>query len=134
MIPTIKLKIHRKSVVKGKALVRFPATVEGSSSVTVAKPNGIYTFGADYTLLDASPVSDPANTIVAAYDEVSQSWRQTTLSALISGSAKIVQEITAAAPVSVLANVGIVKVNQSVGAAITLNMPLAAAKTCPVKI
>lgn len=44
------------------------------------------------------------------------------------------QHITAAGPVAVANNSGIVRVDQTVGAAMTLTMGLAAAKTCPVLI
>jgi hypothetical protein len=44
------------------------------------------------------------------------------------------QHITAAGPITIANNAGIVRVDQTVGAAITLNLPPAANKTCPVLI
>lgn len=114
--------------------VRFPANVEGDAFITVAKANGAYTFGADYTILDDTAFADPANTLVAVWDASAQIFKQTTLSALIAGTTGIVQHITDPGPADILPNAGIVLVDQTVGAAITLNMPLASVKTCPVLI
>lgn len=133
-VPILKIKVLQRPVIKGKMDVRFPANVETDAFLTVTRANGTYTFGADYELLDPTPFSDPAETLVAVYDTGTSSWKVTTLSALVAGTTGIVQEVTSAGPVSVLPNAGIVQVNQTVGAAITLNMPLASLKTCPVKI
>ena len=131
-IPVLKIKVLPKPVIKGKMDVRFPANVAVEDFLTIVRANGRYTFGVDYSILDPTPFSDPANTYIAVLDAVTGSYKVTTLSALISGSTQIEQHITAAGPVSVLPNAGIVRVDQTVGAAITLNMPLAAEKTCPV--
>lgn len=48
--------------------------------------------------------------------------------------ATVDQNITSAGPVSVANNSSVVRVNQTVGAAITLNLPAAASKSCPVLI
>ena len=133
-VPLLKIKVLPRPVLKGKMGVRFPANVAVDEFLTVVKANGTYTFGADYTLLDPTPISDPTTALVAVYDQTSASWKVGTLSALLASTAKIVQEITSGGPVDILPNAGLVKVNQTVGAAITLNMPLASAKTCPVKI
>lgn len=131
-IPVLKIKVLPKPKVKGKMDVRFPANILTEAFLTVLRANGVYTFGADYTILSGDPILDPAQTLVAVYDEGSGFFKQMTLSALISSATQIDQHITTAGPVSVLPNAGIVRVDQTVGAAITLNLPLAAAKTCPV--
>lgn len=133
-IPLLKVKVRRKAIVKGKALVRFPANVVANNFLKVTKTNGIYTFDVDYTLLDPTAFADPANTFIAVLDAVSGSYKVTTLSALISGTASIEQHITDAGPVDILPNAGIVRVDQGTGAAITLNLPAAASKTCPVLV
>lgn len=133
-IPVLKIRVAPKSLLKGKMDVRFPARVEAENFLTVTRANGVYTFDIDYTLLDPTAFSDPANTFVAVLDAVSGSYKITTLSALIFGTTGIDQHITAAGPATVLANAGIVRVDQTVGAAMTLNMPLASAKTCPVLV
>jgi len=133
-VASLKVRVIRTPVLKAKVLPRFPSNVEGSGFITVVKANGTYTFGADYTGLDETPFTDPANTIIAVWDATSESWKQTTLSSLVSGSSQIEQHITAAGPVAINNNTGIVRVDQTVGAAITLTMPAAASKTCPVLI
>ena len=133
-IPVLKIKVLPKPVLKGKMDVRFPATVLTEAFLTVARANGIYTFGADYTVLSSDAILDPAQTLIAVYDEGAGLFKQMTLSAFIAATTQIDQHVTAAGPAAVLANAGIVRVDQTVGAAITLNMPLASAKTCPVLI
>src|SRR6185437_3579415 len=64
----------------------------------------------------------------------SKSYKAISISSLIAQAAAIDQHITAAGPVAVLNNAGIVRVDQTAGAAMTLNLPLASAKTCPVLI
>jgi hypothetical protein len=133
-IPVLKIKVLPKPVIKGKMDVRFPAKVQADNFLTIDRSNGIFTFDVDYTLLNEDAIIDPTTTIVAVFDKAAGIFKQTTLSALVSSAAQIEQHITAAGPVDILPNAGIVRVDQSVGAAITLNMPLASAKTCPVLI
>lgn len=133
-IPVLKIKVLPKPLLKGKIDVRFPANIAVDDFLTVARANGKYTFAVDYTILNADALGDPTATLIAVYDEAAGFFKQTTLSALIAATTQIDQHITAAGPVTVLNNAGIVRVDQAVGAAITLNMPLASAKTCPVLI
>lgn len=134
MTTQIAVKIIRKPTVKAAVLPRFPANIATENFLKVTRANGTYTFDIDYTELDPTAFQDPANTFVAVLDGVSASYKITSLSALISGTTGIDQHITAAGPATVLNNAGIVRVDQAVGAAITLNMPLSSAKTCPVLI
>lgn len=133
-IPVLKLKVLSRPVVKGKMDVRFPANIEVENFLTVARANGTYTFSTDYTLLNSNAILDPAQTLIAVYDEGAGIFKQMSLSAFIASTTQIEQHITAAGPVAVLNNTGIVRVDQTVGAAITLNLPAAASKTCPVLI
>lgn len=132
--PLLKIKVLPKPIIKGKMDVRFPAKVRAENFLTIDKANGVYTFDVDYTLLNQDAIVDPTTTIVAVFDETAGIFKQTTLSALISSAAQIEQHVTSAGPVNILPNAGIVRVDQTVGAAITLNMPLASAKTSPVLI
>lgn len=132
--PILKIKVLAKPAIKGKMDVRFPANVATSAFLTVTKTSGTFIFSADYTVLDQTPFSDPAQTIVAVWDAVSQSWKQTTLAALISGSTGIVQTFTAGGTEAINPNTGIALVNQTVGAPKTLTMPVSSVKTCPVLI
>lgn len=117
-----------------KAQLRIPAKIVTKNFLTVALANGTYTFSVDYTVLPSGPIADPTTAYVAILDQTAGIYRQVTLASLLASSLQIDQHITAAGPVAVLANAGIVRVNQAAGAAMTLTMPLASAKTCPVLI
>jgi hypothetical protein len=90
--------------------VRFPALVVATSPVLLDKAGGTFTFS-----LDIDALADDLGTSFQPFEGFEQ-------------------HITAAGPVSVQAGVGIVRVDQTVGAAITLNLPPAASKTCSVLI
>jgi hypothetical protein len=132
--PVLKLKIFPKPVIKGKMDVRFPAKVAVAEFLTVLKANGVYTFGVDYTLIGEEPVIDPTTAMIVVLDEDSNSYKLQSLSSLISSASQIEQHITAAGPVTINNNTGIVRVDQGTSAAITLTLPLASDKTCPVLI
>jgi hypothetical protein len=106
-IPLIKIKVFPKPVLKGKMDVRFPANVVATNYITLTKIGGTYTFGINYAALSAD---------------------------LLVTALPVDQNITGAGPVAVNANSGTVRVNQTVGAAMTLVMPLASVKTSPVLI
>jgi len=133
-IPVLKIKVLPKPVIKGKMDVRFPANVLTDDFLTVARAGGAYTFGADYTILNGDAILDPSQTLVAVYDKGSGFFKQITLSALIASTTGIVQTFTAGGTEAINPNTGIAVVNQTVGAAKTLTMPLSTAKTCPVLI
>ncbi|MET4210532.1 hypothetical protein [Bradyrhizobium sp. LA2.1] len=133
-IPVLKIKVLPKSTVKGKMDVRFPANIDVENFITIVRANGKYTFGIDYTKLDPAAFSDPAETFIAVLDAVSGTYKVTTLSIAVNSVTQVEQHITAAGPVAVVTNAGIVRVDQTSGAAITLNLPAAASKSCPVLI
>lgn len=132
--PIIKVKVARKSVVRVNANIRFPANIEAANFVTVTRDGSVYTLGADYSVLTPGPISDPTTAMVAVLDGTSGIYREVSLASLLASSLLVDQNITGAGPVAVANNAGVVRVNQAVGAAMTLTMPLAAAKTCPVLI
>lgn len=133
-VPILKIKVTPKPIVKGKMDIRFPANVRVGNFLTVNRSNGTYTFGVDFTLLTPLAIADPTTSMVAVLDSTAGVYKIVSLASLISSTTQIEQHITAAGPVSILPNAGIVRVDQSAGAAITLNMPLASVKTCPVLI
>jgi hypothetical protein len=133
-VPLLKIKVFPKPVLKGKMDVRFPANVVASNFITLVRSGGTYTLGSDYTVLSPGPVSDPTTAMFAVLDLTAGFYREVSLSSLLASSLLVDQNITAGGPAAVLANAGVVRVNQTVGAAITLTMPLASAKTCPVLI
>lgn len=130
----LRLKLTRVNALKLKVLLRFPASILTENFLTVVSANGTYTFGVDYTKLTPGPVLDPTAAMVAVLDEAAGIYRTISLSSLIASASQIEQHITTAGPVAINPNTGIVRVDQATGAAITLTLPLASAKTCPVLI
>lgn len=108
--PVLKIKALQRPVIKGKMDVRFPARVEVQSPILLEIVGGVYIFSMD---LDA---------LIEMLEPTFQPYEG------------VEQHITSAGPVTIWDNAGIVRVDQTVGAPITLNMPLASEKTCPVKI
>lgn len=109
-IPLLKLAIFRKSTIKGKMDVRFPARVQVQSPILLDRTGGVYTFSLDL------------NTLL------------TSLAPLFQPIENVDQEITAGATANVGAASFTVRVNKTVGGAITLTLPLSIAKTVPVLI
>lgn len=52
--PSIRLKVRRKSVVKGKALLRFPSAVDAQSPIVLDTISGNYSFSLDVNALRLS--------------------------------------------------------------------------------
>jgi hypothetical protein len=119
--PILKIKVTPKPVVKGKMDVRFPAKVDVEAFLTVLRENGIYTFGVDYTLLDPAPLSDPDTALIAVFDGSTQSWKRTTLAALISVPEEPI--IVTASSAVIDAGTNAVAVNRSAPSATGLTLP-----------
>lgn len=134
MTTALKLSIIKRPTIKAKVLSRFPANVAVDEFLTVVKENGRYTFGIDYTLIGEVPISDPTTAMVVVLDETAGVYKLQSLSSLLASTSQIDQHVTAAGPIDIEPNAGIVRIDQTAGAAITLNMPLASVKTCPVLI
>ncbi|WP_022722865.1 hypothetical protein [Rhodopseudomonas sp. B29] len=132
--PVLRIKVLPKPVLRGKMDVRFPANVSVQDFLSLVRANGEYAFSIDYTQLDAAAINDPTAFYVAVLDGAAGQYRIASLSELVQSTTQIVQHVTAAGPVDIAPNAGIVLVDQAVGAPITLNLPLASAKTCPVLI
>lgn len=133
MSQSYRLKISRPSL-KLRVSSRIPNALAVDQFLTLAKANNIYTFGIDYELIGEAAIIDPTTAMIVVLDRDSDSYKLQSISTLLAGASQIDQHITAAGPVAVLANAGIVRVDQTVGAAMTLTLPLASAKTCPVLI
>lgn len=109
-VPLLKIKVLQRPVIKGKMDVRFPGSVTATSPIALDKTGGHFIFS-----LDIDALSEMLSTIFQPYEGVEQ-------------------HIQDPGPVTIWDNAGIVRVNQTVGAAITLDLPFAAVKTCPVLI
>jgi hypothetical protein len=131
--PLLKIKIFPKPVIKGKMDVRFPANVQTKNFLTVDRSNGVYTFDVDYSVLEEITSFDPSQELIAVQGR-SGIWNLLSLATLFSITTQTEQHITSAGPVTITNTAGIVRVDQTVGAPITLTLPLASDKTCPVLI
>jgi len=128
-----RLKLSRPSL-KLKVATRIPAQIDAEGFLTIVKANGVYTLGVDYTQIGEAPITDAATAVVVVLDESTGTYKLVTVAELLQEGTTVEQHITGAGPVSINNNTGIVRVNQTVGAAMTLTMGLSSAKTCPVLI
>lgn len=120
--------------VKLKVVPTFPSGVSVSGFLTVTKANGAYTLGVDYNLVAGGSIADPSVAEVVIIDQTDGSYKLVSLSQILAAATQIEQHVTTAGPIAVLPNAGIVRIDQAIGAPITLNMPAATGKTCPVLI
>src|SRR5438093_5405242 len=98
-----------------RALVSFPAQVDGTNGVSVGKSSGTYTFGLDYTGLAQVVLAavDPNTTIVALYDRNSQAFAVTTLAQLGVAATGTLRIITAPGTVTVAPADGVIALNKT---------------------
>ncbi|AND89809.1 MULTISPECIES: hypothetical protein [Bradyrhizobium] len=108
--PVLRLKILPKPVIKGKMDVRFPGSVTAISPILIDKTGGNFIFSVDINALAAM------------------------MATIFQPNELFEQHITNPGPATIGSAIGIVRVDQTVGAAITLNLPPAANKSCPVLI
>jgi len=108
--PVLKIQVLRKPVIKGKMDVRFPGRVEAETPIVLDKTGGVFAFSIDI---------DAMAEMLGPYFQANELFDQ---------------HITGPGPVAIANNAGIVRVDQTVGAAITLNLPPAASKTCSVLV
>lgn len=83
MTETIKIKVLRSPIVKGKMDVRFPANVATQNFITVTRANGTYTFSVDYTVLPPGPITDPTTAYIAILDQTAGVYKDVALSSLL---------------------------------------------------
>jgi hypothetical protein len=120
--------------VKLKVIPTFPTDVTVGGFLTLVKQNGSFALGINYNLVAGGSISDPSAADVVIIDQTDGSYKLVSLSQALASTTQIEQHVTAPGPVAVLPNAGVVRVDQTVGAGITLNMPVATSKTCPVLI
>lgn len=107
----------------------FPATVKGSGPVLLAKANGVWTIGLTIVQLPGMPIGfNPAQNYLLVYDNVTGTFRQTTIAALFSATVFGQRIITAAGDVAVLPTDSIILLNKLIGAATNINLPTAASR------
>jgi hypothetical protein len=110
MTATLKVKVIRKPTIKVKVLPKFPASVSASDPIILSNVGGNYAFSFNMA------------TVVAAVINLFQPIEN------------IDQPIIAGATANVNVNSNTVRVNKTVGGAITLTLPLAASKKSAVLI
>lgn len=112
--------------------VPFPALVAGASGIKVTKKNGIWTISADYTSFVQAPViADPANSYTLIWNSVTGIFTLASISAV--PNSKIVKTLAAAGPYTALPTDEVLIVNQTAGAAFTVNVDWSA-RTKPLRV
>lgn len=112
--------------------VPFPALVAGAAGIKVTKQNGIWTISPDYTaFVQVTTIADPANTYVLVWNAISGLFTLVPASAV--GSSKVVKTLTAAGPYTALPTDEVLIVNQTVGAAFTINVDWST-RTKPLRV
>lgn len=101
--------------------VPFPALVTGAVGIKVTKANGLWTIAADYTsFAQAATLPDPANSFVLVWNAVSGLFVLVPASAV--NSSKVVKTLIAAGPYTALPTDEVLIINQTAGAAFTVNV------------
>lgn len=69
-----------------KVIPQFPSNVQGSTVVTVAKANGIWTIGFDLSVLDTPTITDPSIHEVLIRNTIDDSYGRVALTGLLAGA------------------------------------------------
>ena len=133
--PIARLQVH-KPALNVKVAPRINAGFIGDGFIAVSFENGEYTIQQDYALIGETPIGDPTAAKVVVLDQSINPpvYRLVSAADFVGAATQIVQDITAPGPAAILPNAGIVRAFAAVGGALTLTLPLAAVKTCPVLI
>lgn len=123
---------------KDRGILKFPSLVLATTGLVVGKLAGVYTFTINllaFTLTGAVADLTAAQILIFTDNgDGTANYSRISLSDFLATSGNNVQVITAAGPANINANANTVIVNQTVGAAITLNLPVASSKIGKVKI
>lgn len=106
----------------------FPAATRGLGPVVISKANGIWTISLTIAQLSPVPVGfDPSTKLILIWDQVTQSFMQTTISALVSSTLSY-RIVTAAGNVTPLITDGVLLMNKTVGAPTSILLPPSATR------
>lgn len=122
---------------KLRLLTKFPALVVAATGLAVARVGRVYTFMLDWmNTAEVDSIADPTTRylMVVSGTADEQLYERIAVDNFTASTGGNVQEITAGGPQNIEDTAAVVLVNQTVGAAITLTLPLSAAKVGPVKI
>ena len=123
--------------IKLRLLTKFPALVQAATGLAVERLGRVYTFMLDWmAITEADSIPDPTSrfVVVVSGTQDDQLYERIAVDDFIASTAGNVQEITAGGAQSIEETAAVVLVNQTVGAAITLTLPLSAAKVGQVKV
>lgn len=99
----------------------FPSLVQGSGPIGISKQNGIWTVSLSFASFGLSTgVPNPATTYSLVWDSSTGIFYVIPISAVSSN--KVVKTITAAGPYTALSTDEVLIINQTVGAAFTVNV------------
>lgn len=123
---------------KMRFLTKFPALIESTTGVLVQRVGRTFTFLLDWlSVAVVDSIADPTSRfilVVSGTGTADQLYERIALDDFQASVAGLVQVITAGGTQNIDAATSVVIVNQTVGAAITLNLPAAAGKVGPVKV
>jgi hypothetical protein len=122
---------------KLRLLTKFPALVQAATGLAVERLGRVYTFMLDWmAIAEVDGIPDPTSRFVVVVSGTpdTQLYERIAIDDFTASLSGNVQEITTGGPHNIEATAAIVLVNQTVGAAITLMLPLSAAKVGPVKV
>jgi hypothetical protein len=133
MTTVLKTKIVRKRTVKLKVIPKLPANTINGPGISVAKSNGTYTIGSDYSLLNELSAFDPTQELVLVYKR-DGTWAKVALSTLVNNPTATTEILTAGASYTVGINDKLIVVNKASGSATAITLPLSSLKVSPVRI
>jgi hypothetical protein len=134
MTTVLKTKIVRKRTVKLKVIPKLPANTISGPAISVAKSNGIYTIGTDYSLLAELTSFDPTQERVLIYNPTTEIWNVVSLANLVNNATATTEIITAGSSYQAGANDKLILVNKIVGSATAIQLPLSSLKVGPVRV
>lgn len=123
----IDLQLPTRPTIKARAVVKFPARIDGDNGITVTKANGVYTISDEFdTLSELESIDDSSVTYVKLlFEGVYYYFSIASLVEAIS-SAGTPQVITAAGDLTIESTHRYVVFNKTVGAATGVTLPASA--------
>jgi len=133
-IPVIKVKVRRKSVIKTKMDVRFPARADGGTGIEITKANGIYTIDLDFLEFGETTIFNPSEEFVAVVSADGE-YQLLSIATLINNPTTTIQTVTEAGDINVGPNVQLLVMNRTADESPSnIVLPLSSAKVGKIKI
>jgi len=122
---------------KMRVMTKFPALFNAATGIAVERVGRVYTIVNDWlSFIPTTSIADPSSAYILVVSGTvdNQLYQLIALDDFQASVAGLVQEITAGGAQTIGDASAVVQVNQTVGAAITLTLPPAAAKVGKVKV